>query len=372
MSVLSGLPLFRPVHSQAVEAAALEVLRSGQIASGPKVGEFEREFAALTGRPHMVSTSDMTSALSLALHLSGVGAGDDVATLAYSCMSSNSPIARLGANAVWVDIDEATASMSVDDLERKLTRRTKAVMLYHVAGYPGPAREIAALCRSRGISLIEDCNNALGASQDGVPLGRVGDFAVWSFYPNRQINALEGGALACPNTDIAARARKLRRFGIDSAAFRDSLGEIDPRADIPEVGLSASFSQLNAAIGLAQFADLDGRLLKTRQNAAQLNSELARIPGLTPVRPSHGGESAYWAFLMLVDDRDQLLGALKRAGIGASKLHHRNDDYSGFHATSHLPCTGDFMRRVIGLPCGWWLESQDIVRVAAAVRSCLA
>ena len=360
--------LFHAAHSPAMEQAALEVLRSGQIASGPKVAEFQKRFGEHVGRSHVVSTSDMTSALILALHLAGVRPGDEVLTLAYSCMSSNSPIALLGAKAVWVDIDPATASMSLDDLRHALSPRTKAVMLYHVAGYPGPAADISALCKERGIALIEDCNNALGATQHGQPVGHAGDFAVFSFYPNRQINAIEGGALVCPDAATAERATRLRRFGIDSTTFRDSLGEINPQSDIPEIGWSASFNQLHAAVGLPQIPLLKHRLARTRLIATILQQELRGLSRVRPAVAREGAEPAFWAFLTLVERRDQLLAALKTRGIQSSRLHHRSDDYRGFGADRRpLLGTDKFMNEVLAIPCGWWLSDEEVTRLIAAI-----
>lgn len=368
-----AISLFHAIASPEMERAALEVLRSGQIASGPKISEFERRIGSIVAGRDVVCTSDMTHALVLALKLAGVQAGDEVLTLAYSCMSSNSAIALVGAKAVWVDLDPATATMSVSDLERALSPSTKAVMLYHVAGYAGPTTQIKTICQALDIALIEDCNNALGATQDGASVGTVGDFAVFSFYPNRQINALEGAALVCPDATSAARARRLRRFGIDTAAFRDAIGEINPLSDIPEIGLSASFSHLSAAIGLSQIDSLADRIQKTRLNADMLREGLAHVPGLEVVAALPGTLPTYWAFLILVDNRDRILARLKEKGIGGSKLHHRNDAYTGFHAQARaLPGTDNFTKRVIGLPCGWWLNEQDLANVVAAVESCAA
>jgi perosamine synthetase len=371
MTDVRTLPLFHAVTTPSMDDAALRVARSGQIASGPAIGQFEDRLRESTGRAHWVATDNMTNALALALRLAGVGPGDEVATLAYSCMSSNSPIALCGAKAVWVDIDPDTASMSVDDLARKLTPRTKAVFLYHVAGYPAPARKIAALCRERGIALVEDCNNALGATDDGHPVGQAGDYAVLSFYPNRQINALEGGAPACPDDAAAARARRLRRFGIDATTFRASNGEINPQSDIPEVGIAATLSQLNAAVGLASSVDLAARLDAVAANAARWRAGLAGVPGIRPVTPPPGSTAVHWAFLVLADDRDALLARLKAAGVQASTLHLRNDTYSGFAAASPpLPGTDRFTAQVIGLPCGWWLAPSDIDALVAVVTTC--
>ena len=181
------IDLFHPVQLPEKQAAALEVMQSGQIASGPKVRELEQSFVAVSGRENTVSTNDLTGAVTLALHLAGVRAGDEVATIAFSCLQSNSPIARLGARPVWVDIDPATMSMSVQDLAAKLKPSVKAVMVYHIAGYPADSVRISALCRDLGIPLIEDCNNAIGATFNNHPVGVHGEYAVYSFYPNRQI-----------------------------------------------------------------------------------------------------------------------------------------------------------------------------------------
>lgn len=369
MSPRKAVPLFHAARSGEMELATLNVLRSGQIASGPKVAEFEARFGDAIGRSHVVCTNDMTSALVLALHLAGVGHGDEVLTLAYSCMSSNSAITRVGATPVWVDLDPDTASLSVTDLARALTPRCRAVTLYHVAGYPGPAPAVAAFCRQHGLSFIEDCNNALGATLSGAPVGHFGDFAVYSFYPNRQINAIEGGALVCRDADTAARALRLRRFGIDGGTFRDPQGEINAASDIPEVGWSAAFSQLNAAVGLAQLAARPAQLSRTRTLAARMQAQLAGVPGLQAVAATPDADPAYWVLLLLVTQRDRLLSALKRRGIDCSKLHQRNDVYSGFAAARRpLAGTDRFMDHVLGIPCGWWLSDEEANHVVTAIR----
>jgi perosamine synthetase len=356
-----SIDLFHPVRLPEMEVAAAEVLRSGQIASGPKVAALERAFAALTGREHIVSTSDMTSAVMLALHLAGVRAGDEVATLAFSCLSSNSPVARLGAHPVWIDICPDTMSMSVDDLAAKLTSSVKAVMLYHVAGYPADTPRIVALCRVRGIPLIEDCNNATGATLDGRPVGVLGDWAVYSLYPNRQINGIDGGMLAAPNAGTAAQAMRLRRFGIDPLSFRDRRGEINPASDVGEIGWSATLGQMNAAVALSQLDSLAARGDRTRAAADRLADGLSASRHLRLVRPVTGAVPAYWGFLVLSERRDALLFHLKAHGVKASILHQRNDWYSGFGTRrADLPGTALVMDRLLALPCGWWLTDTQI------------
>ncbi len=364
-----SIPLFDGRATPAMAQAALRILQSGQIAAGPLVGEFEARLAGRLGRDHVVCTDDMTSALTLSLRLACVQPGDDVLTLAFNCLSSNTPIALAGARPIWVDIDPMTAAMSVEDVRRALTPRTRALVLYHVAGHPGPADELATLCSERGLALIEDCNNALGAARHGQPVGRQGAYAVHSFYPNRQVNALDGGALCCPDDATRRRAIRLRRFGIDLSTFRDERGEINPSSDVPEIGWSASISQLHAAVGLSSLEDLDERLARVRAHARMLAEGLAGLEGLRVVRPIEGARPVYWGFLVLARDRDRRLAGLKRRGVQASILHQRNDTYSGFQATRReLPGTDEFMSQVMALPCGWWLDDVDIRAVIDAVR----
>ena len=362
---MKPIPLFGVVNLPEMHEVALEVLRSGRIASGEYVARFEAGIGELTGQKNVVATSDMTSALFLALHLSGVGPGDEVMTTAFACMSTNAAIAQAGATVVWVDLCEGSVELDVEDLAAKISERTKAVVLYHAAGYPGPSREVAELCRARGIAVIEDCNNATFSRRGGLPVGSDGDFAVHSFYPNRQITTTEGGALVCRDPAMAARARKLRRFGIDTATFRAANGEINPASDIPEIGWSISMSNLCAAIGCAQLPSVLQRVARTRKMTALLQEALVAIPNVQPVALSADADPVLWVMLLLVENRDSVLQKMKDAGVMASSIHQRNDRYSGFHSpVPNLPNTTVFQKRVMAVPCGWWLDKGDVLTIA--------
>lgn len=362
------IDLFHPVSLPEMEAAAVEVLRSGQIASGPKVSELERAFAAIVGREHIVSTNDLTSAVTLALHLAGVRAGDEVATIAFSCLQSNSPIARLGARPVWIDIDPTTMSMCVEDLAANLKPSVKAVMVYHVAGYPADMARISALCRDRGIPLVEDCNNAIGATLENRPIGLHGEYAVYSLYPNRQINGIDGGMLATPSAMIAERATRLRRFGVDAVSFRDARGEISPNSDVSEIGWSSALNNLNAAVALSQLNTLNERLERVNNVADMLKKALGGLRRVRLVRPIPGATPAFWGFLVLSENRDDLLDHLKAHGIKASIFHQRNDWYTGFDtAPAVLPGTELVMNQLLALPCGYWLTDAQVNRLVYRV-----
>ncbi len=366
-------PLYGVVHTPEMDVLALDILRSGKIASGEWVAKFEDGLKGFIGLPHVVSTVDMTSALFLALHLAGVRPGDEVLTTAFACLSTNSAIAHSKAIPVWVDISPGTVSMSVADFESKISEKTKAVILYHVAGYPGPAKEISELCKKYNLVLIEDCDNALLATQNAVTVGSYGDFAIYSFYPNRQINATEGGALACRSEAMAARARRLRRFGIDFETFRAKTGEINPLSDIPEIGWGVTMNNLCSGLGCAQFETLHARRDATVRNAQALSSLISGVQGLTPVQVHDSDEPVYWVYLILVEDQARVLSELKKRGVMASSVHQRNDVYSGFGGrVNYLPNTDSLQSSIIGVPCGWWLTDADVVCIANALKGAVA
>lgn len=368
------IPLFGVVHLPEMEAAAIEVLRSGRIASGDYVSRFEAGISKIVEQPNVVSTIDMTSAIFLALHLAGVGVGDEVLTTAFACMSTNSAIAQCGAIPVWVDVKFQTVEIDITDFVVKITEKTKAIILYHVAGYPGPAKEIAAICRERGITLIEDCDNAMFAYRDSLHVGSYGDFSVYSFYPNRQINTAEGGALTCKSSETASRARKLRRFGIDAATFRNSVGEVNPASDIAEIGWGFTMNNLCAALGCAQLLTAADRANKTRENVAKLTEAIRSHETVKLIPVPDDALPSYWVLLLLVDDRDAILKSMKIQGINVSSLHQRNDIYSGFKTNLkfNLPNTKHLQDHILSLPCGWWLSNEDISNITNALRKALS
>lgn len=374
---MKNIPLFGVVSSTAMETAALEVLRSGRIANGEYVARFESGLGSLLGVDNVVSTVDMTSALIMALHLAGVRQGDEVLAIAYACMSTNAAISQCGARPVWVDVHAENACMDVDDAAKKITGATKAVILYHVAGYPGPAREIAELCRTRGIALIEDCDNALLATRDGSHVGTHGDFAIYSFYPNRQINTTEGGALVCKDRENAIKARKLRRFGIDAASFRNSNGEINPASDIPEIGWAATMNNLCAALGCTQLSEVQERMRETRANVEELLRRFEATPEIAShvkmITPISAARPAYWTLLLLLKQRDQVLLSMKQQGIHVSIMHQRNDIYSGFKqdAVVVLPQTDYLQEHILAIPCGWWLSEEDLGAIVIALKNAI-
>lgn len=362
------VPLF-DCRLPATALATLEIpFRLGQLAAGPAVTQLEKAIEARFSGRHAVAVGDMTHALAMTLRLAKVRQGDEVLSLAFNCMSSNTAITMAGGQVVWVDVDPTTASFDVEQARRSITSRTRAVVVYHVSGYPADLASIRQLCDDHGLALIEDANNAFGASVDDQKVGMVGDFTVFSLYANRQINAIDGGIVLCARKDDAEHARRLRRFGIDTARFRDSDGEIDPLLDVPEIGMSSSLDNIHATLALTSMADVDKRIARSRRNAAIL-TEQARDLHLMPIVPVPGAQPVYWTWLIRVANRDAIMRVLKARGIQCSKLHYPNHHYSGFRAScENLPGTDILQRDMLAIPCGWWLDETEILQLAATIK----
>jgi perosamine synthetase len=362
--------LFGVYKSELTDSLALEVLNSGQIASGAFVTKFANDFGQLVEQKYVVAVNDMSNAIQIALRLSDVLPGDEVLTTSYACMSTNAPIATSGAKPVWVDVDPMNGLMDPNAMERAITPHTKAVIVYHVAGYPAPIARIAQICKMHKLKLIEDCDNALLATVNGQQVGTFGDFAIYSFYPNRQINATEGGALCCRLAEDAERAIRLRRYGIDLKQFRDASGEINAQCDIPEIGWAATLNNLCSAIGYAQLPGVSDRVKRARQVAAIYDEQILTLDGVESVEPLADSTPSYWAYLVRIRNRDLVLAKLKESGIQVSKLHYRNDLYSGFKVEPVvLPHTERFTEHVMALPCGWWMTDNDVSKVLSTLEA---
>lgn len=337
------------------------VLASGAIAAGSHIGDLENSLDLMHPNRHSVAVSNMTLALALALRLAGIGPGDDVLTLAFNCLSSNSAIVMVGARAVWVDLDPQTLTIDIEDCKKALTKNTKALLVYHVAGYPADISVLENFCYANGLTLIEDGNNALGAESAGHKVGTAGAYSILSFYPNRQVNAIDGAAILCANSMDAERARKLRRYGVDSEKFRNSDGEISDEAQVTEIGLPASMSNVSARLACHQLNLLELRLQKTRENALKLKDALNNN-NIIPISWSSVDKPSFWAFAIRSNKRDKIMRFLKSKGIECSKLHQRNDVYSGFSSSipRKLAGTNVIEQEMLAIPTGWWLSHEQL------------
>ncbi|HEX4791732.1 MAG TPA: DegT/DnrJ/EryC1/StrS family aminotransferase, partial [Actinospica sp.] len=246
------IPVMVPYLGEQEAQAAADAVRSGWVAQGPRVAEFERAFAARTGAAHGVALSSCTTALHLALLACGIGPGDEVVVPSFSFIATANAVRYVGADPVFADVDLATGNLTSETITEVITPRTRAVILVHQGGVPADARAVRQAVRPFGIMVIEDAACAVGASAHGAPVGAGALIAAWSFHPRKLLTTGEGGMLTLDLEQWATRLRRLREHGMDvSAADRHaSTGPVFER--YLETGFNYRMTDIQAAVGLVQ------------------------------------------------------------------------------------------------------------------------
>ncbi len=360
------IPLFKVFSAPGISARLDGVFKSGYIGQGPMVDEFEGRLRERFDSDFVVTTNSCTSALHLALHMiknDGLSDGDEVLTTPLTCAATNWPIVSNQMKPRWVDIDPSTLNMDLDDLARKITPNTKAVVVVHWGGCPidldklaKTVREAEAMYGNR-ISVLEDCAHAFGSTYKGSPVGSSGNFCAFSFQAIKHLTCGDGGALITPDQALFRRAKLLRWYGIDRSNNKDFRCE----SDVPEVGFKFHMNDINATIGLTNLEHVDESVIaKHRDNAAFYRRKLSGVEGVTLLTEEDGYDSSYWIFSILVDRRDDFMQAMKAAGITVSQVHERNDQHSCMDEyRCLLPSLSRTLPRVTAIPVGWWVTQEE-------------
>src|SRR6478735_8475771 len=376
------IPVMRPWLGEQEARAAADAVCSGWVAQGPRVAEFESQFAAHVGAAHGVAVSSCTTALHLALHLLGVGPGDEVVVPSFSFVATANCAHYVGASPVFADVEPEDGNVSVRTVEPVLTDRTKAVVVVHQGGLPADVEPLRRLCDSRGITLVEDAACAAGALYRGEPVGAGSLLAAWSFHPRKLLTTGEGGMVTTSDADLAERARRLREHGMNvSAADRHASRQPVIKSYL-EVGFNYRMTDIQAAVGLVQLDKLDEMVRRRRELAARYQHMLADVPGLRTVRDPAWGESNFQSFWVELEasfplDRGELLSALAEAGISARAgimAAHRQPAYDG-RPHGDLAVTERLTDSTVILPLfhsmteGEQHQVVDVVRGAAGLRA---
>ena len=364
------IPLFRVFMPETAHAALRPVLASGRLAAGPQVANFETQLAAWLGAPRAVALNDASGGLTLALYMAGVRPGDEVIVSPLACAAAVMPIANLFGRPVWCDIDPQTGMIDPEQIVRVISKKTRALILYHWAGNMADITRIAAITKPHRIRLIQDASEAFGAEYLGRRLGHEADFTVYSFYATKHINCGEGAALLAADPEILETAVCLRRFGIDYASFRLANGDLNQRLDIPVAGFNLAMNEIAATLGLEGLSHADEIVARHRANGRYYESALKEVPGVRLLKQLEGTHSGYWVYSLLADRRDDLIRKLVAAGIGVQRLHLRNDGYACFGgAPQDLPGVAEFDAGNVGIPCGWWVGAAERERIVECIRS---
>ena len=362
------IPLARPVMGEREEELALEVLRSGRLSLGPRLGEFERAFAARLGVASTSAVASGTAGLHLSVRAAGIERGDEVVTTPFSFVASANCVLYEGARPVFCDIDRRTLNLDPLAAEAAVTARTSGLLPVHIFGYPAAMPLFEDLARRRGLWIVEDACEALGGRHaDGRAVGARGHLSVFGFYANKQLTTGEGGMVACPTA-----ADKVR---IDSERNQGRAPDM-AWLDHDRLGFNYRLTDIACAIGLAQLERLD-ELLSARARVATLYSELLDgIEGLELPCPDADGDVRGW-FVYVVQlppdaDRAAVIGALREAGIGSKPylpaIHLMSFYRERFgHREGQFPVCEDVAARSVALPFFPAMTESQVERVAAAL-----
>jgi perosamine synthetase len=348
---------------------ANKVLKSGWLSEGKVVKRFEDKLAGTLGIINPVAVNSGTSALHLALVVSGVETGDEVIIPAQTFVATGLAVLMAGAKPVFADIQYSTGNIAPGSVIKKITPRTKAVIPVHWAGYPCDMDEINSIAQQRGLHVIEDAAHAIGASYKRKPIGSVSEFTAFSFQAIKHLTTGDGGALCCHKLKDYSRAMALRWFGIDRVKSRPSmLGERE--YDISECGYKYHMNDLAAALGLGNIESLKKNLRCRRQTARRYREALKNIPGLKLLDYKDDRTGSYWIFTILVEDRKNFIIALKKRGIPASVVHMRIDRNSVFGGvTPGLVDQERFDKEQVSIPIHEKLSDEDIGLIIRTIRS---
>jgi perosamine synthetase len=363
--------LSAPWLGEREEKLALEALRSGWLSLGPMVDRFEQALAGRVGASHVAAVSSGTAGLHLSVRLAGVGAGDEVVTTPFSFVASANCILYEGATPVFVDVDPRTLNLDPTAVKAAITEKTRAVLAVDIFGYPAELDDLRALGDERGLALIEDACEALGAEYHRRRVGSFGHPTVFAFYPNKQMTTGEGGAVAVSEEEEWELLKSLSNQGrVDSGEWLTH----------GHLGFNYRLDELSAAVGIAQLERLDEILERRSAVAARYAELMGELDGVELPAPDDDDHVRSWfVYVVLLDealDRDMVMARLAEDGI-ASKPYlpciHLQPYWRERFGTSEgmFPVAESASRRSLALPFHTQLMAGDQERVAEAVARAL-
>ncbi len=313
------------------------------LAEGPQVKAFEMEFGEKFGFEHVAALNSGTSALELAYELAGIGPGDEVISPVITAPATNLPLLHRGATVVFADVAD-DLNISVDDVRRKITPKTKALVFVHFAGNNRGLKEMLELAQEKNLPLVEDAAQAVGSDFWGK-----GDFVCVSLQAIKTLTSGDGGFLICKDAVLHEKAKRLRWFGYDRALQQKS-GD----SDLAEAGYKYHMSDITATIG--------------RGNLLSLDKLIAHRKKLIEEYKKQGIQASMWFATAFSDKRDELRAFLKNHGISTGVHHFRNDKYSVFGGRITLPVMDALESQYILLPLHHGVSVEDVRRISSLIR----
>lgn len=357
------IPVFRPNYDKEEIAAVNTVIRSGWIGLGPKTEEFEKRFAAYTNAPYAIAVNSATAALHLSLLTANIGKGDEVIVPSLTFVSTAHVVKYVGAIPVFSDITPDTLCISPDDIEKKITKRTRAIIPVHYGGHPCDMDRLQKIAKAHNLVIIEDAAHACGSSYHGKKIGSISPFTCFSFHAVKNLATGDGGMITVKDKATAQRLNRLRWLGINKDTW-DRLEIVSGNEgkaykaygwyyEVDELGYKCHMNDINATIGLVQLHKLNKSNEKRRTLAKRYTQILQKLPEIKCPTVKPGVISAQHNYVIQCRNRDKLHLFLRERNI-SSGVHymplHLQPYYKKLFPNVHLPIVEAVWKSLLTLP----------------------
>lgn len=364
------IQLFKPYMGDEEVQAVSEVIRSGWIGLGPKTAEFEKQMAQFIGVPYMVGLNSATAALDIAIRLLNIGPGDEVLVPTMTFVSTAHAVVYSGATPIFVDVDKATLNLDMNDVVRKITPRTKAIIAVHYGGRPVDIDTLRSIAGP--IPIIGDAAHACGSEFKKRKVGAAEDIACYSFQAVKNLATGDGGMLAVKDKSLADRAKRLRWLGIDKGTWDRTEGDRRYLWDynVDEIGFKNHMNDIAAALGLVQLRKLAATNAR-RKEIADLYTECLRDVGWIQLPPGDtpDSQSSWHIYCIQTEYRDQLMESLQEKGISTGVHYRPIHMYRCYGSQPSLPAAERAFRRILSLPMHPGLLNSDVEQIVETIRT---
>lgn len=358
------IPIAYPSIDSKEISAVEKVLKSKQLAQGSSVDEFEKSFSDYIGVRYAIATSNGTTALHLALLGLGIKEGDEVITTPFSFIASTNAIIYCGAKPVFVDIDPLTFNIDANQIEKKITKRTKAILPVHLYGNPADMSKIISIAKKYKLKILEDACQSHGALFNNRPVGSMGDAGCFSFYPTKNMTTGEGGIITTNSKVLARKLRLLRNQGMEKRYHHEI------------VGYNFRMTNIAAAIGIEQLKKLNSFNKERISNAAFLTKGLKKIKGIQVPQSQKNSTHVYHQYTLRITEdfginRYTVANHLENMGIGIGVYYpvpiHLQKPYKNF-ANISLPESVRAAKEVLSIPVHPNLSKKDLNKIITSIK----
>lgn len=355
--------LYKPYVGRNIDNdEVIKIIRGGGLFSGHYMALFEKRLQKIIGNELTVVWNSYDTAFDSVLRQLDLGPNDEIILSPNACLASLMPFVRNSCKIVWCDINPNTGCFDITQLKLKISRNTKAIVVYHWSGViTEDFFEILSVARSNDICLIEDAIESFGSESKGLKSGNLGsDFTIFSFKSVRYPNTIDGAAISV-NSEKNYNELILRRdYGVNREFYRDEYGEINSNCDVSIIGYGGVLNELNSYLGFISLEDYESIIESQRRNASIWCSKL-HLMGINYEELDYGNSLPnFWTLPLLIDNSNEVLKMFRSKGFYVSKPHIKCDHYGVFEKNSEvLPGAESFNSRILSFPTGWWINNLE-------------